>query len=163
MAHDPSNPAPVDRADVVIRPPLLWLVLVLVGYTLDRSLLALPFLPAGFPGVWLGVLVWLAGLMVVFVAVWQFRRAGTDVSTHTPTNAIVDTGLYAYSRNPIYVAAHVGMVGAAIALDSLWVAAMLLPFFLVIRYGVVAREEAYLERKFGQAYRDYTARVRRWL
>ena len=162
MAQESNESAPADHAGVVVRPPLLWLILFLVGYAIDRWVYPLPFLPANFPAVWLGVLVWLAGLVLVFVAVSQFRRAGTDVSTHTPTDAIVDHGLYAYSRNPIYVAGHIGMVGAAIAADSLWVAAMLLPFYLVIRYGVVAREEAYLERKFGQPYRDYQARVRRW-
>ena len=56
-----------------------------------------------------------------------------------------------------------GAIGFAIGFDSLWVLMMLVPFGLVIRYGVVAREEAYLERKFGEPYRGYRARVRRWL
>lgn len=56
-----------------------------------------------------------------------------------------------------------GQSGLAVGLDSLWLLATLVPFVLVIRYGVVAREEAYLEGKFGDAYRDYTSRVRRWL
>ncbi len=55
------------------------------------------------------------------------------------------------------------VVGLAIAFDSLWPLVMLVPFALVIRYGVVAREEAYLERRFGEVYRGYRARVRRWL
>jgi len=66
------------------------------------------------------------------------------------------------ARNPIYVGAHIGTVGVAIALDSLWISATLVPFYFVIRYGVVAREEAYLERKLGDAYLAYKARVRRW-
>ena len=66
-------------------------------------------------------------------------------------------------RNPIYVGAHLGTVGVAVALNSLWILATLVPFYLIIRYGVVAREEAYLERTFGQAYLDYRARVRRWI
>ena len=57
----------------------------------------------------------------------------------------------------------VGLIGLAIAFDSLWLLVALMPFALVIRYGVVAREEAYLERKFGDAYRQYRARVRRWV
>jgi len=56
-----------------------------------------------------------------------------------------------------------GLIGLAIGFDSLWVLAMLVPFYVVIRYGVVAREEAYLERKFGDIYRGYRSRVRRWL
>lgn len=151
-----------DHANVAVRPPVLWGFLVAAGYGLDRWL-PLPFLPAGFPAAWVGGGVWLAGFLLAGLAIAQFRRAGTDVQTHTPTAAIVDTGVFAFSRNPIYVGAHIGTVGVAIALDSLWILAMLAPFYLVIRYGVVAPEEAYLERTFGDAYLIYKVRVRRWL
>jgi protein-S-isoprenylcysteine O-methyltransferase Ste14 len=80
-----------------------------------------------------------------------------------PTTTIVDTGPYRFTRNPIYLGIFLGLVGLAIAFDSLWPLVTLVPFTLVIRYGVVAREEAYLERKFGHAYRRYRSRVRRWL
>ncbi len=83
--------------------------------------------------------------------------------THLPTTAIVETGPYRFTRNPIYLGMFLGLVGLAIAFDSLWLLVMLVPFTLAIRYGVVAREEAYLERKFGDAYRQYRARVRRWV
>jgi protein-S-isoprenylcysteine O-methyltransferase Ste14 len=56
-----------------------------------------------------------------------------------------------------------GVIGLAIAFNNLWLLIMLVPFAFVIRYGVVAREEAYLERKFGDAYGGYRSRVRRWL
>lgn len=151
-----------DHANVLMHPPILWVLLVAVGYGLD-FLLPLPFLPLAFLAVWVGVAVWLAGFAFAAVAIAQFHRAGTDVRTHTPTASIVDTGIFARSRNPIYGGAHIGVVGAAIALDSLWILAMLAPFYVVIRYGVVAREEAYLERKFGQGYLAYTAKVRRWI
>ncbi len=154
--------SPPDHADVVVHPPVLWVLLVAAGYGLD-FLLPLPFLPAGSPAAWVGGGVWLAGFVLAGLAIAQFRRAGTEVQTHTATAAIVDTGVFAFSRNPIYVGAHIGTVGVAIALDSLWILATLVPFYLVIRYGVVAREEAYLERKFGDAYLAYKARVRRWL
>lgn len=151
-----------DHANVVVHPPILWVFLVAGGYGLNL-LLPLPFLPLTFPAVGVGVAVWLAGFALAAVAIVQFRRAGTDVQIHTPTTSIVDTGVFAWSRNPIYVGAHIGVVGAAVALDSLWILAALVPFYLVIRYGVVAREEAYLERKFGQPYLAYKARVRRWI
>ncbi len=148
---------------MLVRPPVLWIGLVAVGYGVDRWFLPLPFLPAEFPGVWVGVAIWLFGFALAAVAIAHFHRAGTDVRTETPTDNIVDTGVFAWSRNPIYIGAHIGTVGVAIALNSLWILATLIPFYLVIRYGVVAREEAYLERKFGQAYLDYKARVRRWI
>jgi protein-S-isoprenylcysteine O-methyltransferase Ste14 len=56
-----------------------------------------------------------------------------------------------------------GQIGLAIAFDNLWLLITLVPFALVIRYGVVAREEGYLGRKFGDVYRNYCSRVRRWL
>ena len=80
-----------------------------------------------------------------------------------PTISIVDTGPYRFTRNPIYLGMMLALVGLAIAFDSLWPLVTLVPFALVIRYGVVAREEAYLERRFGEVYRGYGARVRRWL
>lgn len=151
-----------DHANVVVHPPILWVGLVAIGYGLDL-LAPLPFLPLAFPAVWVGVAIWLAGFALAAIAIVQFRRAGTDVQTHTPTDCIVDTGVFARSRNPIYVGAHIGLVGAAVALDSGWILAALAPFYLVIRYGVVAREEAYLERKFGPPYLAYKARVGRWV
>ena len=83
--------------------------------------------------------------------------------TNQPTTAIVEAGPYRFSRNPIYLAMFVLMIGLAIGLDTLWLLATLAAFVCVIRNGVVAREEAYLERKFGDTYRDYRSRVRRWL
>ncbi len=80
-----------------------------------------------------------------------------------PTTTIVDSGPYRLTRNPIYLGMMLGLIGVAIALNSLWLLLTLVPFALVIRYGVVAREEAYLERKFGDVYRRYRARIRRWL
>ena len=80
-----------------------------------------------------------------------------------PTTTIVESGPYRFTRNPIYLGMFLGLIGLAIAFDDLWLFMTLVPFALVIRYGVVAREEAYLERKFGDAYRAYRSRVRRWV
>ena len=96
-------------------------------------------------------------------AIATITRAGSNVPSTLPTTTIVDTGPYRFTRNPIYLAMVLGLIGLAIAFNSLWLLLMLVPFALVIRYGVIAREEAYLERKFGDVYRSYRARVRRWL
>lgn len=157
----PSHSRP-DHANVVVQPPVLFILLVAVGCGLD-FFLPLTFLPAGFPAVWVGGGAWLVGFVFAGLAIAQFRRRGIEELTHTPTAEIVDTGVFALSRNPIYVGAHIGILGIAVIYDMLWILAMMIPFYLVIRYGVVAREEAYLERKFGDAYRDYKSRVRRWV
>jgi protein-S-isoprenylcysteine O-methyltransferase Ste14 len=75
----------------------------------------------------------------------------------------VTTGIHGRSRNPIYVGLFLLYTGIGFVAHSPWILILLLPLALLIRYGVVAREEAYLERLFGDAYRDYKARVRRWL
>jgi protein-S-isoprenylcysteine O-methyltransferase Ste14 len=152
-----------DRAGVVVRPPIAWAVAVVVGLGLDW-LYALPFLPAALPARWVGGgIVFVAGLALLIWAASTFRQAGTEVQTSQPTTRIVAKGPYRYSRNPIYIGMFLGLVGLAIAFNSLWLIVLLVPFYLVIRYGVVAREEAYLERKFGDIYGAYKARVRRWL
>jgi protein-S-isoprenylcysteine O-methyltransferase Ste14 len=107
--------------------------------------------------------VFAAALALFAWAVVTITRAGSNVPTNRPTTAIVDSGPYRFTRNPIYLAMFVGLVGLAMAFDSLWLLAALVIFALVIDYGVVAREEAYLERKFGDVYRAYRSRVRRWL
>jgi protein-S-isoprenylcysteine O-methyltransferase Ste14 len=90
-------------------------------------------------------------------------RAGTPVPTNEPTRALATTGMHGWSRNPIYVGMFLIYGGIAVAARSPWALIFTLPLAITIRYGVVAREEAYLERRFGDAYRDYKSRVRRWL
>jgi len=123
----------------------------------------LSFLPAQLPARWLGAMVFVLALGLFAWAIVTITRAGSNVPTSLPTTAIVGSGPYGFTRNPIYLATFLGLTGLAIALDNLWLLLVLVPFALVIRYGVVAREEAYLERRFGDVYRGYRSRVRRWL
>jgi protein-S-isoprenylcysteine O-methyltransferase Ste14 len=151
-----------DTANVIIRPPIAWALAVLAGLAL-QSLVSLPFMPASVPAGWVGGMVFVLALALVAWAIATITRAGSNVPTSMPTTTIVETGPYRFTRNPIYLGMFLGLVGLAITFDSVWLVVMLVPFALVIRYGVVAREEAYLERKFGDAYRHYRSRVRRWL
>jgi protein-S-isoprenylcysteine O-methyltransferase Ste14 len=151
-----------DTAQVIIRPPLAWGLAVMAGLALDW-LVPLPFLPAGLPAGWLGTMVVVLALALFAWAIVTVTGAGSNVPTNRPTISIVESGPYRFTRNPIYLGMFLGLIGLAIAFDTLWLLMMLVPFALVIRYGVVAREEAYLERKFGDVYRGYRSRVRRWL
>jgi protein-S-isoprenylcysteine O-methyltransferase Ste14 len=108
-------------------------------------------------------MVFALALALVGWAIATITLAGSNVPTNLPTTTIVGTGPYRFTRNPIYLGMVLGLIGLAIALNSLWLLLTLVPFALAIRYGVVAREEAYLERKFGDVYRRYCAHVRRWL
>jgi protein-S-isoprenylcysteine O-methyltransferase Ste14 len=151
-----------DSAQVAIRPPLAWGLAVIAGLALNW-LMPLSFLPADLPARWLGAMVFVLALALFAWAIVTITRAGSNVPTNLPTTTIVETGPYRFTRNPIYLSMFLGLMGLAIAFDNLWLLMMLAPFALVIRYGVVAREEAYLERKFGDVYRGYRSRVRRWL
>ena len=151
-----------DTARVVVRPPLAWGLAVVAGVAF-HWLAPLPFLPHGLPAGWLGATVFVLALALFALAIVTMTRAGSNVPTNRPTTTIVESGPYRFTRNPIYLGMFLGLIGLAIALDNLWLLIMFVPFALLIRYGVVAREEAYLERKFGDVYRDYRSRVRRWL
>ena len=151
-----------DTANVIIRPPLAWGLAVIAGLALS-SFVPWPFLPADVPAGWLGALVFVLALALFAWAIVTMTKAGSNVPTNRPTTTIVESGPYRFTRNPIYLGMFLGLVGVALAFDHLWLLVTLVPFALIIRYGVVAREEAYLDRKFGEVYRGYRSRVRRWL
>jgi protein-S-isoprenylcysteine O-methyltransferase Ste14 len=151
-----------DTAGVIIRPPIAWALAVVAGLGL-QWLVPLRLLPAGVPARGLGIAVIAGALALGVWAVVTMTRAGSNVPTNRPSTTVVARGPYGFTRNPIYLGMILVLVGVAVAGDTPWPLATLVPFALVIRYGVVAREEAYLERKFGGVYRDYCARVRRWL
>jgi protein-S-isoprenylcysteine O-methyltransferase Ste14 len=151
-----------DTANVIVRPPIAWALALLAGWAIEL-LAPLPFIPDGAPTDWLGAMAFVLGVALGTWAIATMTRAGSNVPTNLPTTTIVDAGPYRFTRNPIYIGMMMGLIGEAIAFNSLWPLLSLVPFALVIRYGVVAREEAYLERKFGDNYRRYRARVRRWL
>src|SRR5262249_26372418 len=151
-----------DTANVIIRPPIAWAVAVLAGLALNWFM-PWPFVPAAVPAGWLGTMVFALALALFAWAIATIIRAGSNVPTSLPTTTIVDTGPYRFTPNPIYLGMVLGLTGFAFAFNSLWLLLTLVPFALAICFGVVAREEAYLERKFGDVYRRYRARVRRWL
>ncbi len=151
-----------DTVRVLVRPPLAWGLAVVAGLGLGW-LVPLRFLPAGVPARWLGAAVFAIALALFCWAIATITRAGSNVPSTLPTTTIVANGPYRFGRNPIYLGMCLALIGLAIAFGDLWLLVMLVPFWLVIRFGVVAREEAYLERRFGDTYRDYRARVRRWL
>ena len=166
MGMDPPGQHVNDTgtAGVIARPPLLFIAALLRGLAADRLL---PW-PCAVPGTdpvrrMAGGSVILAGLALAAAGIRNFSRAATPVRSKEPTRVLVTTGIHGRTRNPI----HLGMLlvygGIGIAAPSPWALILTLPLAITIRYGVVAREEAYLERRFGDAYRDYKARVRRWL
>jgi protein-S-isoprenylcysteine O-methyltransferase Ste14 len=151
-------------AGVIARPPLLFLPAFLLGLVLDRLLPFSLTATAGESVQWtVASCLILFGLALAAAGIRNFARSATPFHSREPTRALVTTGIHGWSRNPIYVGLFLLYGGIGIAARSPWALMLTLPLAITIRYGVVAREEAYLERRFGDAYREYKARVRRWL
>lgn len=153
-----------DHAGVLIPPPLLF-VLPLVGARMLNSRRPWPLVDGHVIALWLlGLVVVSAGVAVGLAGVAAFRAARTTVlPAGRPTTAIVQRGPYRFTRNPMYLAMALAYAGLALLLNTMW-ALLLLPLVLaVIDRAVIRREERYLTAKFGRPYREYCARVRRWL
>jgi len=150
-----------DKADVVVFPPALVAGSALLGFTLQRvaPARALPRRAARILGVGLTAPAVALGI----AAVREMRKARTPLDVREPTTAVVTTGIFAYTRNPIYLSMMLLYLGIASLRNSLWLWLLAAPTAGALQVGVIAREEAYLERKFGPEYLAYKARVRRWL
>ena len=151
-----------DTAHVVAPPPLVFLGALAVGLALQARLPLAPFARRAAARVAGGSLI-LAGLALSGAVMRQFGRAATPVTPWRVTRRLVVSGPYRFSRNPDYLGQALVVGGLGVALEAPWVLPALVPALLVVRYGVVAREERYLERRFGEEYRRYRRRVRRWL
>ena len=165
--NPPQHLDDTGTAGAIVRPPLLFLGALLLGLALDH-LLRLPF-PIQRTG-WLhwasaanALCLIVAGIAVFVAAVRNFARWATPVQGTRPTRALVTSGIHGFSRNPIYLAMFLVYIGIGLMIRSPWILLLVLPLAVTMQLGVVAREEAYLERRFGKAYRDYRARVGRWL
>jgi protein-S-isoprenylcysteine O-methyltransferase Ste14 len=156
-----------DIAGVAVRPPLLFVGALILGLALDR------FLPLGplaelfaqtstAARLAVGFLLLLAGTGLMVSAMRGFGRAGTPVPTWQPTTALVTTGPYRFSRNPIYLALTLLYLGLCVVLSGGWSILLLIPVLIVLQFGVIRREELYLEHKFGEPYLAYKRQVRRW-
>ena len=150
-----------DNPGVIAPPPLIYAGVLVVGLLL-RLIFPTIFIPrplaliigAGCTGI---------SCILAPAAFLQMRRAKTNVDPTQPATAIVTEGPFRFTRNPIYLSLTLFYTGMALVFQSLW-ALLLLPVVLfVMNRGVIDREERYLERKFGEQYVGYKARVRRWI
>ena len=152
---------PADCAHVIAPPPLIAAAAALGGVGL-RLWWPAPLWP--WPEAMIPACACFAGsLLVAGPAGWRMWRTRTAIVPHHTTTALVVSGPFRFTRNPLYLALGLVLAGLAFATNSLAVAVMIVPWTIVMRYGVIAREERYLEGKFGEDYRAYCRRVRRWI
>ena len=149
-----------ETSGVVAPPPLLYAVPLAAGLVVQHYR-PQPVLPSAAGRV-LGI--GFVGLgFIAFAAVAAFRRAGTSPNPWKPVSALVVSGPYRWTRNPMYVGLTLWYLGITAWVNALWPLLALPMALLTMHYGVIRREEAYLERQFGEEYRRYKATVRRWL
>ncbi len=153
-----------DNAGVVAPPPLIYAGGLALGLLLHR-LLPIKLLTHA-PRVLTLVLGSISSGLALTIAILSFRQmrnANTHIDPTQPTNTIVTSGPFRFTRNPIYTSLTLLYIGVALIVNSL-LTMLLLPIILVLmNVGVIAREERYLERKFGTQYLAYKQRVHRWL
>ncbi|HXV36058.1 MAG TPA: isoprenylcysteine carboxylmethyltransferase family protein [Myxococcota bacterium] len=148
-----------------VPPPLVFAAILVAGWALDW-LWPWPIVPPGrgfAPRIAGAAALIGLGFGLIACCVWHFKRAQTAVEPWRATTRIVTQGPYRYSRNPIYLGFALAGVGFALAFNNLWMLAGQLCFVLVVSELVIKREEAYLARKFGDAYSIYRSNTRRWL
>jgi protein-S-isoprenylcysteine O-methyltransferase Ste14 len=153
-----------DSAGVRIFPPAVYLGGLVIGYALNW-LWPVPILPGDADPIVriVGGALALAGIALMLLAVAAFRRAGTSPNPTVATSALTFDGPYRFTRNPMYLGMALLLAGLAGIGNALWPLLAVVPVVAIIQTQVIAREERYLETKFGETYRAYRARVRRWL
>jgi len=153
-----------DNAGVIAPPPLLALAVIILGLILDWLLPAyvLTVLLSTTVRAPIGVVLIGAGLALVIPANVAFRSVGTHPEPWKPSVTLVTDGIFAWVRNPMYVGGTLFLAGLSILLASDWMLVMTVVFAVVLHFGVVRREERYLEAKFGDAYRQYCEKVSRY-
>ena len=148
-------------AQVIAPPPLVYLGGLAAGYGLEAALPS-----ASLPGVvrfGVGGALVLAGGALARGFFRALAGAGTTTSPYSETTALVTDGPYRISRNPGYLGMALAYTGTALLSGAVWPLAPLIPTVAVVEFGVIRREERYLERTFGAEYSDYRAHTRRWL
>jgi protein-S-isoprenylcysteine O-methyltransferase Ste14 len=150
-----------DISGVVAPPPLIFLAGLAVGFALE-ALLPGSDVPDAVAWILGGALL-LAGLALLFSFERAFTQKKTPANPWRPTTAIATDGPYRLTRNPAYLGMALMYIGIALCSHALWVLVPLPVVLAIVDRGVIAREERYLERKFGQEYLHYKRRVRRWI
>jgi len=153
-----------DNAGVIAPPPLLAAAVVVFGLLLDWLFPAyvLAVLLDWPMRILVGVIVLASGMALAVAAVRAFRSVGTNPEPWKPSTALVADGVFAWLRNPMYVGGTLILAGLSVLLAADWMLVMTIVFVPVIHFGVVMREERYLEAKFGESYRAYKERVPRY-
>jgi protein-S-isoprenylcysteine O-methyltransferase Ste14 len=149
-------------AKVHFPPPLVFIGFTLLGLALGYTVTPIPFPVTRWMKV-IGILVLLAGSALIVSARRLFKRSGQNPTPWTPTPELILKGPYVFTRNPMYLGVTCVQFGLGLALGNLWISLFAPCALLVVHFIAVLPEEKYLGEKFGKAYQEYLAKVRRYL
>lgn len=156
-------PKDQDRPNIspMVHPPVVALLFIVIAYFLGR------FVPLPFsaPAIlrYVGLALTFVGFLLGVGAFLEFRKANTTLDPHSSAKQLVTSGIYRFTRNPIYLGFLLIVIGLPLNSGLYW-GIVLAPFYVfMMNRLIIQHEEAYLGRKFGKSYSSYTSRVRRWL
>ncbi|MBW2425998.1 MAG: isoprenylcysteine carboxylmethyltransferase family protein [Deltaproteobacteria bacterium] len=153
----------LDGAAVRVPPPLVPLLALGIGIALQLAVWPIPSPVEGLARYASGTLLILAGVGLLVAAMRPFQETGQDPKPWESTPEIISTGIYRFTRNPMYLGMGLLQAGIGLSLANPWVVGLVPISWLIIYTVAIRHEEAYLEAKFGSAYTDYKRSVRRWL
>jgi protein-S-isoprenylcysteine O-methyltransferase Ste14 len=155
--YDPA----ADHAKVIASPPIIFAAVLVLGFILNW-LWPAPFLPEGW-SLLLGFAIIVVAVNIMTYAFRELIRIKTNIDVRKPTTDIATEWPFSVSRNPIYACIVLLNIGIACFFNSLWILFLTAALAAILQKGAIEPEEAYLEQKFGEKYRRYKARVRRWI
>lgn len=155
-----STPSKDVAVPGLLRPPIVLLAAIALGVVLNL-IWPFRFIPSAL--VLAGPVVVFAAVLLFLLSLREFRSHGTSVRGTERTTMVVRTGPYRFSRNPIYLAFVLFILGLSLWLNDLWLLVTLVAFAGFISIMIIPREERFLERNFQPQYSEYKAAVRRWL
>jgi protein-S-isoprenylcysteine O-methyltransferase Ste14 len=150
-------------ADVRFPPPLVFVGAVIVGVIVDRFIAPISFPLTSTIAISSGLVLMAAAMALAFAARAHFKRTGQNVKPWEPTPELIFEGPYRYTRNPMYVALTLLQISIGLLLNNVWVSLLAVLALIIVHFIAVLPEETYLSGKFGESYRAYLTRVRRYL
>lgn len=150
-----------DNPGVKIPPPIIFLGIGIVAVLINSIIPLCINGPSWF--FYIGLAVLLISFLGFGYMIQFYKKHETEIEPNKTTSKIITSGLYRYSRNPVYIISSLGLISFGFIFDTYWPIFAFLPALIIVYYTAIRKEEKYLEEKFGEEYLNYKKKVRRWI
>ncbi len=157
------KPGKEDHPATIVHPPTIMMIALVLGFAARAAWGGFMDIVPPLAVEFLGITFIIAAIVIMQLSIATFAEGGETLRPPTPSRQLFTKGVYAYTRNPIYVAMMLVGAGLAFATQNVWMLATTALAGVIINYAVILPEERYLEDRFGPEYEEYKARVRRWM